>query len=362
MNYDDAGIQQLPHEQTQKENIGHPGSLLAEADSYNKLGCKHFNNNELDLAIKYFTMAAEFNDSNVAKYMANRGAAYHHKKYLSLAIKDFSFAISHKPNFPAAYKMRACVFSDKYEKESKNSKGKKKDLESAISDFTQAIQLEPNEVDLYRYRAECYDLLDEVELSFTDISRVIELENPPDKTRLLNLGIAYAMKGDWYQAFEHFKQANKIVSEKAVEILKICAPHKKKGTGAIEILKDWYLSRFEEISKDSFYLKLKEFIEQDGTDIFDKKNFYALLSDFLKNEYKTDSILLCRLVDRQIHKEIFLTENFEETRKNIITNFVSSDSKKSDIGRMVDIVYCLTQDEEFFRNGGQKWEELWPSI
>jgi tetratricopeptide (TPR) repeat protein len=67
------------------------------------------------------------------------------------AIRFFSLAIKHRPDFAAAYTSRA------YKKKFLN------DFKGAIKDFTEAIQLQPDYSKAYKGRAECYKKLAEEE-------------------------------------------------------------------------------------------------------------------------------------------------------------------------------------------------------
>ena len=258
-----------------------------------------------------------------------------------------------KAKYALPYGKRGLKFLEKYERELYFGREKKKDLKSAISNYTEAIRLSPDESGLYLYRAAAYDLLDDTENAFADVCLAIELENPPNKINLINRGIAYAIKDDWYHSFEDFNRAAKTEFLKDPKII--------DNTDTIGKLENRYHRRFLNICSDEFYAKLRQFTDENGMDIFDKENSCALLSDFLKNEHKKDFLLFHYMAERQIHKEIMETKQLEETRKVIIDRFRELTAfQKKDLSRMIDIIFCLAQNGNFFRQGGQIWEKLLP--
>jgi len=240
---------------------------------------------------------------------------------------------------------------EKYERELYFGQEKKKDLKSAISNYTKAIQLDPCESGFYLNRAAAYDFLDDTENAFTDVCQAIELENPPNKINLINRGIVYAIKGDWYHAFVDFNQAGRLAFSKALNNI--------ENMETIEKLKNLYHRRFLDTLSDEFYIMLRQFVEENGIDIFNKKYSYALLSDFLKNEFKKDLLLFHYMAEQEIHKEIIETKQLEETRKIIIDKIGGLPVfQRNDLNRMIDIIFCLVQKEDFFQQGGQIWERF----
>ena len=256
-----------------------------------------------------------------------------------------------KAKYALTYSKRGFIFLEKYERELYFGQEKKKDLKSAIFDYTEAIRLDPCESGFYLNRAAAYDLLNESENAFADACQAIELENPPNKINLINRGIAYAIKDDWHHAFEDFNRADKLEFSKH--------PNNIENIETIEKLRNRYHRRFLDLQGDEFYIILRQFTEENGMDIFNKKNSYALLSDFLKNEYKKDLLLFHNMVERKIHKEIMETKQLEETRKIIIDKIGGLPVFQGyGLNRMIDIIFCLAQNEDFFQQRGQIWERL----
>ena len=320
---------------------------------YNQRGCEYFQKDLWKSAIKAFTIAAGFNDVNRAKYLTNRGTVYCCKNNFQKAFKDFSSAILTKPDYTPPYGKRGFLFLEKYEREMYFGRGKKKDLLSAISDYSEAIALTPLEPEFFLNRAAAFDLLNDPERAFTDFCQAMELDNSPDSINLMNLGIAYAMKDDWYNAFKYFSRAKNQLSLQDSIII--------TNSNSSNIIKKMYQAKFSKVITNEFFIMLRQFIMQNEIEIFDKANFSALLSDFLRNDYKKEFLVLNFLVKQEIHKEIIGTKSLEESRRNIINNLSwSSDFKKDDLNQMIDILYCLVKDNDNFPEGGEKWEEVWP--
>ena len=191
------------------------------AKNFNKLGCKRYKEGVYDEAITAFTHSIFFDMSETAKYLVNRGTAYYCKNEYSLALRDFNLAIKFNADFALSYVKRGYYFLEKYEY--KLTQGNKKDeyLKMSICDFTKAINLGYLEPEVFVNRATAYDLLEDSVKALCDISRAIELFDPPNAHARVNRGTTYAEWGDWVHAKIDFDHAIRVASVYGHEINEI---------------------------------------------------------------------------------------------------------------------------------------------
>jgi len=311
------------------------------AEFLNKRGCKYFKNGYWDKAIEAFTQAAAFIDSNVAKYLTNRGTVYYFKKEYDLALSDFTFAIEADHNYALAFIKRGNIFMEKYEHDRELGQGQPCDLQSAISDFTETIRLNPKEPEVLANRAAAYGWLNDNERAFADICSVIEIENPPNAVNFVNRGVIHAAWGYWDRAFDDFKTAMKLFSLYGHE------PSEKEES--VSIIKKLYYQRFEKTLVDDFYILLISLVSSYGKYIFEKDIFLPLLLDHANGEFKKDIRFLCYLFEQNIHREIKETRNVEKTKQLAIENLSASTFFREDNpSRFVDILCCLLRPEDYF--------------
>ena len=182
------------------------------ARNFNKLGKKYYNEGLYDEAVTAFTHSIFFDESGHAKYLVNRGTAYYSKKIYSLALRDFNLAIQFNPDFPLSYVKRGYCFLEKYEYNLEQGIKEVELLKMSIGDFTKAINLGYMELEVFVNRATAYNLLEDSVKALSDISKAIELFNPPNAHALINRGITYAEWGDWVHARIDFDHAIRAAS------------------------------------------------------------------------------------------------------------------------------------------------------
>ena len=182
------------------------------AKNFNRIGKKYYNEGLYDKAIMAFTHSLFFDKSANAKYLVNRGTVYYSKKEYNLALRDFDLAIKYCADFPLSYVKRGYCFLEKYEYNLQQGLKKNEYLEMAICDFSIAIDLGHIEPEVFVNRATAYNLLEDSVKALSDISRAIELFDPPNANALVNRGITYAEWGDWIHAQIDFDNAIKAAS------------------------------------------------------------------------------------------------------------------------------------------------------
>jgi tetratricopeptide (TPR) repeat protein len=128
-----------------------------------------------------------------------RGTAYAKMKNYSLAIEDFSQALSLRPDYAKAYSNRGTIYS--YEGQ----------YAKAIKDFDQAIQLKPDYAKAYNNRGFVYYMKKDFSAAIRDFNRAIELD-PHDSQAYFNRGQVRKMMGDPIGAGSDFRKVQKIKS------------------------------------------------------------------------------------------------------------------------------------------------------
>ena len=121
------------------------------------------------------------------------------------AIKDFTKAIEHKPDFAEAYFYRCSVHSDLG------------NYKQSIKDCTKAIELKPDFSGAYNNRGYAYVGLGYQE-AIKDYDKAVELD-PKDVSAYFSRGIAYDELGDHQRAVNDFKTAAKWGDKRAQDIL-----------------------------------------------------------------------------------------------------------------------------------------------
>ena len=158
-------------------------------------------------AVEHFTNAIDNAvqlDEGLTSAYEGRGSAYlfigeldSSNDNLENAIEDFTEAIKHKSDYPAAYNNRGRAYLAKGE------------LEKAIADFSKAIELMPGFAEAYHYRGLAYFLKGNFDDAIADLNEVICL-NPDDAVAYHRRGIVYLRKGDFDTAILDLNKAIKM--------------------------------------------------------------------------------------------------------------------------------------------------------
>ena len=186
--------------------------------NFNELGCEYYKESLYDDAITAFTHSIFFDTSDTAKYLVNRGTSYYCKKEYNLALRDFNLAIDFDAEFALSYVKRGYSFLDKYEYNFNQGNKNDEYLEMSICDFTKAINLGYLGPEVFVNRATAYNFLEDSVKALCDISRAIELFDPPNPHALVNRGTTYAEWGDWVHAKIDFDHAIRAASVYGPEI------------------------------------------------------------------------------------------------------------------------------------------------
>jgi tetratricopeptide (TPR) repeat protein len=154
-------------------------------------------------------------DANLAYAHYNRGLAYHNKKDLESAIRDYSEAIRLDPTHFKAYHNRGNVYYAKKDYDRaftdyglsirhnpahdertymgrRNAGLHKREFDRAMANFDQAIRLNPKDADTYVARAKRYFEYGRAVDGLPDVERALELQP--------NLAAALHTRGQIYEA------------------------------------------------------------------------------------------------------------------------------------------------------------------
>lgn len=145
--------------------------------------------NAHEKAIKYCTMAIEFNSYNSVTYNI-RAWCYKNLGQYEKAITDYSNAIKIKPEW-WHYSFRGYCYKElgKYEK--------------GLADCNKTLELKPNHEDTYIERGDCYKGLEQYNEAIADYTKIIELNPNSSDCRFE----AYEKRGDCYKELEQYDEA-----------------------------------------------------------------------------------------------------------------------------------------------------------
>ena len=151
---------------------------------------------QLDMAIKTYSAAIDYNPCNASAYN-NRGIAYGNKGDFDNAIKDHNAAIKLNPCESDFYTNRGAAYVDQ------------EDFDNAIQDYNMAIQLDSHSTEAYYNRGIAYAAKDAVDKAIIDYDAAIKL-NPQHAEAYNNRGIAYGRKSKLNNAIQDFNMAIRI--------------------------------------------------------------------------------------------------------------------------------------------------------
>ena len=300
---------------------GFPDFIHFQAHDYSKEG-KH------ELAIAAFSWAIAFNINNSynsqAHYLSDRGDEYYKANHYEKAMEDYSQALRINP------KVIPVLFH--------------------TPQWSSNLGIKASQVPIPIYKNIWQAVTsggDKRVIFYA--SRGMNCAYYDDKYGILK-NFLYAIDKDLFLA-KSFRKAGKAIYKKALFELKKALCRDFENYRFEDQILDSNIDEeveinilLNEICNDEFYTIMEIFIEMNGLDVMDKKYFYALLADFLKNEFRADLRLLKCLVEKQIHKVILETRKLEETRGNILNIFSGpSEYKKEDINRIINTIYCLAQ-------------------
>ncbi|MDD5595183.1 MAG: tetratricopeptide repeat protein [Candidatus Omnitrophica bacterium] len=164
-------------------------------DYFNK-GLTHFDKNNYDQAISYFSKAINLNPNNPESYY-NRGLIYSLKNDFDQAIYNYNEAIKLNSQWKEPYINRGIAY---YYKNS---------FDAAISDLTEAIKLNPEDQKAYYNRGLAYCKKNNFSQAISDFSKAIQI----NKNYLLaydNRAFAYFREGNFEQAMHDLNKAIEI--------------------------------------------------------------------------------------------------------------------------------------------------------
>lgn len=143
-----------------QEDPSDGGRYGDRAGAYQALG-------ELDKAIADMTECIRLSsgdDENLAVDYYNRGLIWYDKGEYDIAIRDYSEAIRHNPNYGAAYSARGTVWKEK------------ENYDKALADFNQALRLDPKDVEALDYRGNAWESKGSYEKALADYNQAIRLD------------------------------------------------------------------------------------------------------------------------------------------------------------------------------------------
>jgi len=135
----------------------------SEAQAAFERGMKHFENEDYDKAITYYTEAISLNPNYDLAYV-NRGQAYRNKGQHDKAVSDYNEAIRANPDCDLAYVFRGYFYSQKGQ------------YDQAISDYNEAIRANPDSGWAYSNRGDAYSQKGQYDQAISDFSEAIKLD------------------------------------------------------------------------------------------------------------------------------------------------------------------------------------------
>ncbi len=162
---------------------------------------------EFQKAIYDYSKTIEIDPKYVLAYI-NRGTIYGRINNTQHAINDFSKAIEIDPNNAIAYFNRGMM------------NGIINNLQDALRDFDKATQFDPQYKKAFYYRGYTYAKFGNFQNAIIDYSKVIELD-PTDRDMYEKRALLYIRVGKHNLATEDFKNAARLGSEKAQNLLKM---------------------------------------------------------------------------------------------------------------------------------------------
>jgi tetratricopeptide (TPR) repeat protein len=170
--------------------IGRDGNGEKSSGFYNNRGVGKVRKDDLESAIRDFTSALDHNP-NFVDALKNRGIAFHLLGKYDDAIADFNQALQIDPKATAIYNGRGAALFQKG------------GINRAIADYNKAIELDPNYTNAYVNRGQAYVSKTQFDLAIADFDAVVRLA-PNDPRGYINRGDALASKGEFNGAVNDY--------------------------------------------------------------------------------------------------------------------------------------------------------------
>ncbi|HEX2621390.1 MAG TPA: tetratricopeptide repeat protein [Phototrophicaceae bacterium] len=173
-----------------------PNTQQLNSEEFNTRGVMHFQNSNLDAAIRDFSRAIQINQNYVQAYF-NRATVCEERQDYAGAIADYSCIIKIAPKHPRAYEMRAAA---------RYILG---DFPGAIEDYTEIIRFRPDNPEHYQTRGIVYRDHQDLKGALADFDKAIRL-NPGIPAYYINRGICHRLMGMLPEAGSDFTAALRI--------------------------------------------------------------------------------------------------------------------------------------------------------